>query len=1290
MLRFDDTIRIPLPAVNDVRELLSGGKLAPGALPTAALPLNPLLFRLCRELSPENPLAAAGALAPRVLVVRGGGVAVPPERWGEEPFSGLSVETPEGDARFLPYDLAPLLAGKQGYFVERGLLLALRRRLARKYRVFTLDASRLADRVGPDGVLLDFRTRPGGMVSPEKRLYIESVGQQDDGALLSQIRLLLPELNASAFCEDEGDLLRYTFFLVDFSKTVRGGGFGAFGPVFQKGISVRIDGEDEPVVFLPFEKSANMARRSTISFVDARLYGALGERLMNGMTVRRANLSKLYAYRGLTLSAARRVELAPGALSEESVVVIDDDVHAEYVGKEELLTARRVPGASGETWELIEPPGEHPDVVKTGKFQGKIKLSGLNEFDGEGLILRNPPEGPDLAAEIRAQLSAEGASSFQIRMPFVKGMLHEVDFLRFLREETGAASLDGLAFTDIYGVRRPAAKVRILLTKSMFKCAKWLGRFFSSLPEETRALFGGDPMRFYFLQLRKYGWTLCAGGTDRSLASGGRISLNYQFLSTLDLRPDELDALLAGTREALDAPVAEPDGGDEDEPEAARPEPVWRLALRRNSALLADGKIRSELAQERRAGARGVCFGRLTAEGCNRFLSRDLLAFLLHAARNVFGGWEHAPQPLLEARALCLGEAECYLPGAVRAAAGEACGFLRNPHLSRCEQAALRRYVPERDGRRARLYTDYFSHLTGVAMIPYRSLAAMALGGADFDGDLVKVITEESVVRAILRGICGKEERGGFLKRRLPVVQIPEAGAQEREVPRLVDFGTIRDTFSNAIGLLSYAAVALSEREYGGADPAYANRCELCTILTGLEIDAAKTGRHPDLSGLLPAQEGIAPEDSLSALLAASPYVRCLMALRRLPGGARCFVRKKGDAYALTSPAAGEELSRAVCASESDARLSSVGRLPLACLKFAYELEQRERSEEAAERKRRVGDERLPCGISADDARLAFAIFGGDGAEAPLSERAASCLSEPVRLRLAALMTAYCGVMRLPAYARELSDSSSNALACACTILGLQYDGGERGVGLPAEPGWEGDDLPLSDVLAAAQGAILRAAGFLPGEAYGDGEALAVVRRAAAMLGEAVSPEKGLPWLLTARGSRRERLAGLLGERPDPAAEALLTRFSCGGYHLLCYLLRDAAAMLRERFAGALVADHAEDNLRGTLRHAAADGGKKRRAAPAFDPAFYEETYRELAAVYRRAVSERESRAVWHAELAARCRRRLLALLPDPAQAALAVYLLREADPDRRFFWSGALRGDEILRAVREEERRNA
>ncbi len=76
--------------------------------------------------------------------------------------------------------------------------------------------------------------------------------------------------------------------------------------------------------------------------------------------------------------------------------------------------------------------------------------------------------------------------------------------------------------------------------------------------------------------------------------------------------------------------------------------------------------------------------------------------------------------------------------------------------------------------------------------------------------------------------------------------------------------------------------------------------------------------------------------------------------------------------------------------------------------------------------------------------------------------------------------------------------------------------------------------------------------------------------------------------------------------------------------------------------------------------------------------------------MYRRAVSERESRAVWHAELAARCRRRLLALLPDPAQAALAVYLLREADPDRRFFWSGALRGDEILRAVREEERRNA
>lgn len=1289
MLQSDIPIRIQLPLVS-MRELLSGGSIVSGALPAAALPLNPLFFRLCRELSPEEPLAAAGALASRVLLVRGSGEAVPPGRWREEPFSGLSVQTPEGDARFLPYDLAPLLAGKQGYFVERGLLLALRRRLARKYRVFTLDASRLADRVGPDGVLLDFRTRPGGIPSAEKRLYVESVGQQDDGALLSQLRLLLPELNASAFCEDDGDLIRYTFFLVDFSKTIRGGSFGAFSPVFRKGISIRIDGEDEPVVFLPFEKSANMARRSAISFVDARLYDVIGERLMNGMTVRRANLSKLYAYRGLSLSAARRVELGFGALSEESVVVIDDDVHAEYVGKKELLTARRVPGGAGEAWELIEPPEEHPDAVKTGKFQGKIKLSGLNEFDGEGLILRNPPEKPGIAEKIRAQLSAEGASSFQIRMPFVKGMLHEVDFLRFLREETGAASLDGLAFTDIYGIRRPAAKVRVLLTKSMFKCAKWLGSFFSSLPAETREVFGGDPMRFYFLHLRKYGWTLCVGGTDRGLASSGRISLNYQFLSTLALRPDELDALLAQTREALDASGAEADGGDEDEPEHILAEPVWRRALRRNSAFLADEKIRSELAQERRAGARGICFGRLTAEGCNRFLSRDLLALLLHAARNVFGGWEHAPQPLLEARALCLGEAECYLPGAVRAAAGEACGFLRNPHLSRCEQVALRRYVPAAEGRRARLYTDYLSHLTGVAMIPYRSLAAMALGGADFDGDLVKVITEESVVRAILRGVYGKEERGGFLKRRLPVVQIPEAGAQEREVPRLVDFGAIRDTFSNAIGLLSYAAVALSGREYGGADPAYANRCELCTILTGLEIDAAKTGRHPELSGLLPAQDGTASAESLSASLAASPYVRCLMALRRLPGGARCFVRKKGSAYALTSPAAGAELSRAVCASESDARLSSVGRLPLAYLKLAYELEQRERSEEAAERKRRSGDEQLPGGIFAGDARLAFAIFGGDDAETPLPERAAACLDEPLRLRLAALMTAYCGVMRLPAYARELSAGGSNALACARTILGLQYDGGDRGVGLPAESGWEGSDLTLLDALAAAQGAILRAAGFSPEKTYGDGEALSVMRRAGAMLEEAVSPEKGLPWLLTARGSRRERLADLLGERPDPAAAALLTRFSCCGYHLLCYLLRDAAVMLRDRFAGALVAERAGGSLRETLRRAGADGGKKRQAAPVFDPAFYEETYRELAAVYRRAVSERESRAVWHAEIAALCRKRLLALLPDPAQAALAVYLLRGADPDRRFFWSGALRGDEILRAVREEEKQDA
>ena len=83
--------------------------------------------------------------------------------------------------------------------------------------------------------------------------------------------------------------------------------------------------------------------------------------------------------------------------------------------------------------------------------------------DGEGLISK------ELAGTIDKIFCGKHIHhSFQIRMPFVKGMLHEVHFHDFF------FSAGTKYITDIWGVRHPVDDVDIILTQSMFKGYGWL------------------------------------------------------------------------------------------------------------------------------------------------------------------------------------------------------------------------------------------------------------------------------------------------------------------------------------------------------------------------------------------------------------------------------------------------------------------------------------------------------------------------------------------------------------------------------------------------------------------------------------------------------------------------------------------------------------------------------------------------------------------------------------------------------------------------------------------------
>ena len=138
-------------------------------------------------------------------------------------------------------------------------------------------------------------------------------------------------------------------------------------------------------------------------------------------------------------------------------------------------------------------------------------------------------------------------------------------------------------------------------------------------------------------------------------------------------------------------------------------------------------------------------------------------------------------------------------------------------------------------------------------MVDSRSLIPDRLGGADYDGDTVHLYAEPLLSRCISRNYEGGLENAD----NLPLLKIPSAE------PLIADandwrarFETVKSTFSSRVGQISNAALRRSILAYDESLPVeereqYRKETEILTILTGLEIDSAKSGIKPELSEYL-------------------------------------------------------------------------------------------------------------------------------------------------------------------------------------------------------------------------------------------------------------------------------------------------------------------------------------------------------------------------------------------------------------------------------------------------------
>ena len=594
--------------------------------------------------------------------------------------------------------------------------------------------------------------------------------------------------------------------------------------------------------YLAFERSGSMSRQARLAFIREDFYDTVCRRIMMDMTIGDCQLSKLYAYNGLMLSSGIRID-GIGIDRPHRVVVIDNPTRTER--NVSVIT--------------VEDDGTQSSTRKYHRVEKKEDIE-ITCFDGEGLISK------EYARVVDEKLCGKKVhTSFQIRMPYVKGMLHEVDFKDFL-------TLCGTdTITDLWGMEHSVRNVDVILTKSMFKGYGWL----------TASGMNWEDYRTVF---RKYRHALYITNVSKEKPEQ-TTELNYQFLTTVSIQGDEF------------RPADLPDGWDHS-PETdernwltkqtelryynlcANPQfrqnyflekadriswwerhqgkdQILAAVLKKNPRFINEPVYAKRLEDEADKIVEQYAVGRLIVAGDNRYLSGDLLDFLAFLLPTVPPRKRRQRMFYSTVMTDHFPESSFYAPQAAYAH-DDACTLLRNPHIARNEELQLSFYDAKEERKQMRHY--YFGHLTDVVMVDSNMLAAERLGGADYDGDMIKTISDPILNACVRRNYnLYRYEKHKSLTNteNIPLLMIPTAQPQIRSADDWeARFETVRSTFSSRVGQICNAALDRSIIAYNeNSDAEERERCreetETLAILTGLEIDSAKSGIRPDLDEYL-------------------------------------------------------------------------------------------------------------------------------------------------------------------------------------------------------------------------------------------------------------------------------------------------------------------------------------------------------------------------------------------------------------------------------------------------------
>lgn len=430
--------------------------------------------------------------------------------------------------------------------------------------------------------------------------------------------------------------------------------------------------------FVLQERQPSMTRQGILSFVDEEISKELDERITMGIKLDKTVLAKYVGYRGLMFSSCHCLEnFFPKMIVVPDYFTTIKDQNIKYVYDEHL--------------EYVDKNGTKRDWKQKGIKQG-IRDVKINAFDGAGII------HPYIAKQIKDIIQAkEEMTSIQIRGPYIKGLLHSIDYTKFYKEH-GITHIK-----DIWGVEHSIEEPMIILSPQMWKCSKYFKRNNDYTDWEE-----------YLNQFKKYNH--CLGVAKWNFQREQEpiyTRANYQILQDLDLSYNDFRSLADYTIDWVDKIC-----NDDIRYTYCFLGLLWDLhnprtdyvkAILKNPEMMKEKGVRDYVVDNIRKYIDEQKCGKIYIKSTFKFLVPDLIAMMEH-----IGGMEVNG---------CLQQDEFYQNDINGPIVGKRL-IERNPHICKSEHTILNGVVSEQ-------IQKWCGHLQNVLMVNIKSITPQRLNGAD-------------------------------------------------------------------------------------------------------------------------------------------------------------------------------------------------------------------------------------------------------------------------------------------------------------------------------------------------------------------------------------------------------------------------------------------------------------------------------------------------------------------------------------------------------------------------------